>query len=674
MTPTTRLLLAILLYLVFIVGCQKTTNSQVEYIKLLPSDITLCGSLDRLSPEELLKLNSGEIKVAFDPSIHPRLIGQVSNLPLIAANDNRTPAGKMADDVLELNLEVVWGDFRVENTNRPGIRLAAIAESGKSPTIPAPLIRVETGTKILAQLKNTLEDSTIHVFGFQNRPSDTIDTLTIEPGGSKTVQFEAGEPGTYLYWIQLGNKISNVFTGSEDQLSGAFIIDPIGGSPPDRIFVMNIFSEPIDTAILSTGFLEALTINGKSWPYTERLHPEVGDTLRWRIINANSRNHPMHLHGFYYDVTSVGTLLKDDQYSLKNRRTIVTEFMLRRTTMSMEWVASRPGNWLFHCHLSFHVSPELRLPGISEIEKEHSHMAGLVLGIQIPDGPSDLISKGESRHLTLQANEYDTLPEYKYQFTLISDDQKKPLHSARPGPLLILKQYQDTYITLENNMTMATGIHWHGLELDSWADGVPAWSSSEGLTSPIVKPGEKFTYKLSLMRAGSFIYHTHLDDVAQLSGGLYGPLIVLKENEAYDPEKDHFYIVSWKKFPVKSFEDRELNGRFEQPLQLATVGETHRLRLMHIAPVGNITIRMLKNDLPVPIKFIAKDGADLPEHQQVDLKVSQRFGVGETADFAFTPTEPGQYELQIGAQNNPKRRWQQKWKVEPRHVLASLPN
>lgn len=663
MTQTTRLLIALPIYLAFIVGCQKSTKSQIEYIELLPSDITLCGSLDRLSPENLEKLNNGEIKVVFDPSIHWRLIGRVSDVPLITANDNRTPAGKMVEDVLDLNLEVRWGDLRIENTNRPGLRVIAIGEVGKAPSVPGPLIRVETGTSIKAKIHNTLKDSTITVFGFQSRPSETPDSLVIKPGESETALFEAGEPGTYFYWIRLGNKISSLRTGEEDQLSGAFIIDPEGGSPPDRIFVMNIFHEIIDTTLYPLKSLEALTINGKSWPYTERLRPEVGDTLRWRIINSSSRNHPMHLHGFYYDVTSIGTMLNDDQYTLKNRRTVVTEFMLRRTTMSMEWVASRPGNWLFHCHLSFHVYSELRLPGVSEIEKEHSHMAGLVLGIQIPDGPSDLISKGEPRYLTLQVNEYDTIPEYKYQFTLSSGNKKEPFQSVRPGPLLILKQYQDTYITLENNMSISTGVHWHGLELDSWADGVPAWSSSEGLTSPVVKPGEKFTYKLSLMRAGSFIYHSHLDDINQLSGGLYGPLIVLRENETYDPEKDHFYIVSWKRSMINSFEDHELNGRTKQPLQLATVGDTHRIRLMHIAPVGSVTVRMLKNDLPVPIKFIAKDGADLPEHQQIDIEVSARFGVGETADFAFTPTEPGLYELQVGAKNNPKNRWKQKWEV-----------
>ena len=108
--------------LIGICGCQKISNPKIEYIILQSYDIALCGSLDRLDEEELDRINNGEIRVAFDPSIHSRLIGQVSDVPLIKANDNRTPAGKMVNDILELDLEVVWGDFRIENTNRPGLR------------------------------------------------------------------------------------------------------------------------------------------------------------------------------------------------------------------------------------------------------------------------------------------------------------------------------------------------------------------------------------------------------------------------------------------------------------------------------------------------------------------------------------------------------------------------
>ena len=598
-------------------------------------------------------------------SLHPRLLdpGSQSNLPRVTANDNRTPAGTLNNGVLELNLDIVWADWRIENQDGPGLRVVALAESGKSPTVPGPLIRVETGTRIRVQVRNTLKDSTITVFGLQSRPAEKPDSLVVAPGAVETVEFDADEPGTYFYRVRLGAEIPGR-QEEREQLAGAFIIDPKGGAPPDRVFVINIFSTSIDTTVR----LEALTINGLSWPFTERQRPAVGDTVRWRIINASRRLHPMHLHGFFYDVMSRGTLLEDTVYEPEDRRKVVTESMQGRSTMAMEWLPTRPGNWLFHCHLAFHIAPDIRLPGAEQSDHEHHHvhMAGLVLGLEIQPGPTDLISRGEPRHITIYTNEYAADSLYQYGFSLDPDFQPDSLRGSAPGPVLVLRQYQTTYATVVNRMSVPTGVHWHGLELDSWADGVPGWSASDGRVSPAIEPGDKFTYKLSLMRPGTFIYHSHLDDVTQLSGGLYGALLVFAPGDTYDPATDHIAIVGWTTPDPLSFEtDFALNGRFEQPVQHAVVGETHRIRVINIAPAGMISARMLKGESPVLLKAIAKDGADLPEHQQIELEASPRLGVGETADFTFTPTEPGTYELEIGYPR-PEARWRQTWKVVDR--------
>ena len=43
-----------------------------------------------------------------------------------------------------------------------------------------------------------------------------------------------------------------------------------------------------------------MTINGLSWPHTERLAYAQGDSIHWRVINFTELDHPMHLHGFYF--------------------------------------------------------------------------------------------------------------------------------------------------------------------------------------------------------------------------------------------------------------------------------------------------------------------------------------------------------------------------------------
>jgi FtsP/CotA-like multicopper oxidase with cupredoxin domain len=374
----------------------------------------------------------------------------------------------------------------------------------------------------------------------------------------------------------------------------------------------------------------------------------------------------MHLHGFFYSVVSRGRMLQDTRYGEEDYRLVVTETMRRHTTMDMEWVPTRPGNWLFHCHLSFHVSPEIRLP---RPEPEHGghgdhsqpHMAGLVLGIEVEPGPTDLVWEGEPRYVTLYANEYSVDSTTVYGFSFDPGFTPDSVNLRTPGPLLILEQHQPTYVTVTNNMSIPTGVHWHGLELDSWADGVPGWSASDGMTSPVIDPGDSFTYKLASMRPGTFIYHSHLDDIQQLTKGLYGPLLVLPDMDDYDAEQDHIAIVGWRTPNPRRIEDAELNGRTEQPVQHAVVGEEHRIRVINIAPAGMIMARMTKEDKPVDLIAFAKDGADLPPHQMVGLDETPRLGVGETADFLFKPSEAGTYELMVGY--GPRAGWRQRWEV-----------
>ena len=123
------------------------------------------------------------------------------------------------------------------------------------------------------------------------------------------------------------------------------------------------------------------------------------------------------------------------------------------------------------------------------------------------------------------------------------------------------------------------------------------------------------------------------------------------------------YILGWKTPDPKSAEDLDLNGWDEVPVQQAAVGETHRIRLINIGPAGGSWISVTRNGEPVLLKTIAKDGADLPLVQQRDVKVTDKIRIGETADYAFAPKQPGIYQMEftyMGMAN-----WKQKWEVSP---------
>jgi hypothetical protein len=81
----------------------------------------------------------------------------------IAVNDNRTPAGTMANGVLTVRLEVREGEWHPDRDTDPGLLVRAFAEFGKTASIPGPLIRVPEGTEIHAFVRNSLSDSTLIV-------------------------------------------------------------------------------------------------------------------------------------------------------------------------------------------------------------------------------------------------------------------------------------------------------------------------------------------------------------------------------------------------------------------------------------------------------------------------------------------------------------------------------
>ena len=80
------------------------------------------------------------------------------------------------------------------------------------------------------------------------------------------------------------------------------------------------------------------TINGKAWPNTERLSYDAGDTVRFRIVNTSIAVHPMHLHGFYFNVESRGDETRDSIFDpAGSQHRVVTERATPGRTFAMTW-------------------------------------------------------------------------------------------------------------------------------------------------------------------------------------------------------------------------------------------------------------------------------------------------------------------------------------------------
>jgi FtsP/CotA-like multicopper oxidase with cupredoxin domain len=186
------------------------------------------------------------------------------------------------------------------------------------------LIRVPEGTEIRVTLRNSLPSIAV-VHGLHQHPGPGKDVVELPPGEKRELRFAAGSAGTYQYWASTAQDLTGSRHGrpyrEDSQLAGAFVVDTPGATASDRIFVLGVWRNDVSKPLSQY----VPVINGKSWPYTERLTYNAGDQVRWRLINASDSPHPMHMHGSYYRVDSVGDGERDQIFSPAQQRWVVTQ-------------------------------------------------------------------------------------------------------------------------------------------------------------------------------------------------------------------------------------------------------------------------------------------------------------------------------------------------------------
>jgi FtsP/CotA-like multicopper oxidase with cupredoxin domain len=408
----------------------------------------------------------------------------------------------------------------------------------------------------------------------------------------------------------------------------------------------------------------AAVVNGRSWPHVPPVTVHTGDTVRMRWINVTDRLHPMHLHGFYFRVESRGDMSRDTLYDASTRRQAVTELMTQGTTMSMSWVPERPGNWLMHCHMAEHMSPHLRgaaaaHPGGHAVNHSLDAMAGIVTGWHVvarENGQAtgrDAARPRRTIRLLVQSGPARHGASPTLGFVLPEPGMTVPGDSVSiPGPPLVLTRGEPVEIMVVNRLDEPTSIHWHGIELDSYYDGVSGWSGMGRRLSPQIAPHDSFAVRFTPPRAGTFIYHSHFEEERQLASGMFGPLIVLEPGQRFDPDRDRTWVIG-QLGPNREY--RVLFNGSREPVVDMARSRTYRIRLINISPNIPLIVSVLDDSLPATWRAIAKDGADLPAHQATRRPAVQLIGVGETYDFEFTPPQRDSLRLTLRGPFGPVR-------------------
>ncbi len=576
----------------------------------------------------------------------------------VVTHDNREPAGILAGSILKVRLEAVRGTWRPDGAEGPVRDVYAFAVEGSAPNIPGPLIRVPAGTEIRLFVRNKLPVP-LKLHGVGPRPLASDQATTLVPGKGLEFRFKAGAPGTYYYWGQTADSTFLQRNGIDGQLTGALIVDAPGAEPnADRVFVIGEWLGPIPQP--GTPRKISLVVNGRSWPNTERLLIPFGQAAEWRVINGSVAPHPMHLHGTFYTVESRGTSLRDVVYGAPNRRLVTTELMTPGTTMMMRWVPDRVGNWLFHCHILAHVTGRMRDgdakgPIGDDPHAEHDPglaMAGLVLGITVLPGDETAapdLEPHNRRRLSLNVKEIPNRygPDRGIGFSLANDSAASDV-VTNPSPPIILKKGEPVVIGVSNEIDESFAIHWHGIELESFNDGVPGWSGQSGQIMPPVEPGKTFDVKFTPPRAGTFIYHTHGHDSKQLVSGMYGALVVVDTGEKFNPAIDHIMLLGGAGPPPPGTPAGvEMNRSTKPPAMAIKAGLKHRFRFINITPNFTLTVNLRSESGLVQWRAIYKDGAELPPNQATMRAATFTIGVGETYDFEYDAANVADLRLDV---------------------------
>lgn len=235
-------------------------------------------------------------------------------------------------------------------------------------TVPGPMIRVTEGDQVRITIKNELPDATsIHWHGLPvPNEMDGVPPFTqkaIEPGETFTYEFTAAPAGTFMYHSHV-NTDEQIMLG----LYAPFIIDP--KSPEheqpavDEVLMLSEWTlgpdgETYPTMPMAGAEPNYFTINGKSFPETQSVTVKKGDVVRLRLAGIGQFTHPMHLHGASFKVVAV------DGYPVPEAAQLTRDTLAVNPgeRYDIEFTATNPGTWVFHCHVLHHVTNNNVEPG-----------------------------------------------------------------------------------------------------------------------------------------------------------------------------------------------------------------------------------------------------------------------------------------------------------------------
>lgn len=148
------------------------------------------------------------------------------------------------------------------------------------------------------------------------------------------------------------------------------------------------------------------------------------------------------------------------------------------------------------------------------------------LSAQIVEGNSD----------NLPVREYTLIIKEELINKIGKEVKGMTVNGTIPGPTLEFTEGEYAVIYVKNEMSVETSIHWHGLLLPNFFDGVPY------LTTPPIKAGTTFKYEFPIRQSGTYWYHSHT--MLQEQSGVFGSLLIHPKEKTLDYDHDLIVMLS----------------------------------------------------------------------------------------------------------------------------------
>ncbi len=220
-------------------------------------------------------------------------------------------------------------------------------------------------------------------------------------------------------------------------------------------------------------------------------------------------------------------------------------------------------------------------------------------------------------------------------------------NGSTPGPTIEAVEGDHLRIYVTNRLPEPTTVHWHGIILPNGMDGV------SGLTQRPIPIGETFMYEFTVRYPGTFMYHSHFDEMTQIALGMEGMFIVHPKRPR-GPRVDRDFALmthEWrlnvgarrpdpnemKDFNVLTFNSRSFPGT--APLVVGR-GERVRIRLGNLSPMDHHPIHIHG----LTFTLTATDGGYLSKTAQIP-ETTVLVATGSTRVIEFIPEEAGDWAM-----------------------------